>query len=161
MCQMCEEPERSGPQYLIEPLYLTEALDQIREYGWCVQGVLGTGSRPSWAYTAGLTAQGMPELAVTGLPPYQAVYLLDVAAEHALQTGPPIPGQQWLLPRLPRVEAVRISTPAVHLDVAVSCYGEEIQAVQLVYADPEGRFPWSPHYNLGLGGQPVLGVRDA
>ncbi|WP_406637919.1 DUF4262 domain-containing protein [Amycolatopsis sp. WGS_07] len=155
MCQMCEEPERSEEQYLIE------VLDRIREYGWCVQGVLGQGSRPSWAYTAGLTAQGLPELVVTGLSPHHAAYLLNTAAEHALHTGPPIPGEQWLLPRLPRVEVVRIGTPAVHLHVAVSCYGTGIEAVQLVYADPAGWFPWSPHYNLGFGGQPVLGVRNA
>lgn len=155
MCQRCEEPERPEEQYLIE------VLDEIREHGWCVQGVLGTGSRPPWAYTAGLTVQGLPELVVTGLLPHQAVGLLNAAAEHSLHTGPPVPGEQWLLPRLPRVEIVQLSAPAAHLDIAVCCYGTGIEARQLVYADSAGWFPWSPQYNCGRGGQPVLGVRRA
>lgn len=153
MCRMCEEPGNFEEQYLIE------ALDRIREHGWCVQGVLGTGSRPSWAYTAGLTVQGLPELVVTGLLPHHATRLLNAAAEHTLHTGPPEPGEQWLLPRLPKLEIVRLNAPAVHLHVAVCCYGTGIEAVQLVYADSAGWFPWSPRYNFGHGGQPVLGVR--
>ncbi|GAA1023543.1 MULTISPECIES: DUF4262 domain-containing protein [Amycolatopsis] len=155
MCQMCEEPERSEEQHLIE------VLDRIREYGWCVQGVREPGSRPPWAYTAGLTGQGLPELVVTGLSLREATYVLNAGAEHILHTGPPEPGEQWLLPRLPALEVVRLSAPATHLYMAVCCYGARIEARQLVYADPAGRFPWSPQYNFGLGGQPVLGVRDA
>ncbi|MYW91283.1 DUF4262 domain-containing protein [Amycolatopsis rubida] len=155
MCQRCEEPERPEEQYLIE------VLDEIRENGWCVQGVLGTGSRPPWAYTAGLTVQGLPELIVTGLLPHRAMRLLNAAAEQSLCTGPPVPGEQWLLPRLPRLEIVQLSAPAAHLDIAVCCYGTGIEARQLVYADSAGRFPWSPQYNSGRGGQPVLGVRRA
>jgi hypothetical protein len=156
MCQMCwmhEEPERSGEQDL------TGILDRIREYGWSVQGAPGPGSRPHWAYTAGLTAQGQPELVVTGLQPPQAARLLNIAADQAWRTGPPEPGEHWALPGLPLLEAVPLSSPAEHLPVAVSCYGREIRATQLVHADAAGIFPWSAAYHFGLGGQPVLGVR--
>ncbi|WP_033293891.1 DUF4262 domain-containing protein [Amycolatopsis jejuensis] len=153
MCRMCEGPGRfTGPR-------VNEVLERIEEYGWCVQGVLGTDFRPPWAYTVGLTAEGLPELVITGLPPHLAAGALNAAAAEALCTGPPVPGEPWWLPRSPRLEIVQLSAPAAHLSVAVSCYGTEIEARQLVYPDDAGRFPWSPRYNSGLGGQPVLGVR--
>ena len=153
MCRMCEEPERAGKQYL------NEVLDRIREYGWCVQSVLGTETRPPWAYTAGLTAQSLPELVVTGVLPHLAAHVLNTTADQMLLSGPPEPGQRWSLPGLPPLEAVPVSMPTAHLHTAVSCYGTEIQAVQVVHADGFGQFPWSPEYNCGQGGQPVLGVR--
>ncbi|MBB4688643.1 DUF4262 domain-containing protein [Amycolatopsis jiangsuensis] len=154
MCEQCGEPERTAGQR-----YLSEVLDRIREYGWCVQGVLGTGVRPPWAYTLGLTAHGLPELVVTGLPPHPSAVLLSAAAERTLTTGPPEPGARLSLPGHPALEAVALTAPGVHLHFAVALYGPEISAIQLVHSDVRGVFPWSPNYRAGQGGQPVLGER--
>ncbi|GAA3572895.1 DUF4262 domain-containing protein [Amycolatopsis ultiminotia] len=154
MCRMCEEPERSAGQYL------NEVLERIQEYGWCVQGVLGTGARPPWAYTLGLTAQGLPELVVTGLAPHPAAMLLSAAVERVLSAGPPEPGERLELPGRPAPEAVALTAPAVHLHFAVALYGPQIRALQLVHPDADGIYPWSPDYRSGQGGQPVLGERD-
>lgn len=154
MCRMCEEPERTAGQQ-----YLSEVLERVREYGWCVQGVLGTGNRPPWAYTLGLLGHGLPELVVTGLAPHPAAALLTEAAERALTGGPPEPGERLALRGHPALEAVALAAPAAHLHFTVALYGPEIHAIQLVYADSAGVFPWSPHYRAGQGGQPVLGER--
>ncbi|MFI5608861.1 DUF4262 domain-containing protein [Amycolatopsis sp. NPDC051903] len=154
MCEQCEYPGRSGQEYV------AEILARIEEYGWCVQGVLGTDSRPPWAYTVGLTAHGLPELLVAGLPPQPAEALLTAVAERAIGAGPPRPGEVFSLRGLPAVEIVALAEPSAHLLVAVSLYGKEIRALQLVHADEAGRFPWAPSYRDGRGGQPVLGTRS-
>ncbi|MGW4486394.1 DUF4262 domain-containing protein [Amycolatopsis sp. NPDC004368] len=149
MCEQCED----------RPRYLAEIIDRIEEFGWCVQGVLGTGSRPPWAYTVGLTAHGLPELVVTGLPPHPAVLVLSALADRSFASGPPHPGEVFSLRGLPSIEVVALTSPATHLSIAASLYGSDVRALQLVHADEAGRFPWSPSYRDGLGGQPVLGER--
>ncbi|WIX82147.1 DUF4262 domain-containing protein [Amycolatopsis carbonis] len=157
MCEQCEGRDNTGRP---GERYLAEILDRVQEYGWCVQGVLGTGPRPPWAYTVGLTAHGLPELVVTGLPPHASILLLGAAAERSFGSGPPRPGEVFSLRGLPSVEVVALTAPSAHLSVAVSLYGHDIRALQLVHADEAGRFPWSPSYRDGLGGQPVLGTRS-
>ncbi|HWD03988.1 MAG TPA: DUF4262 domain-containing protein [Amycolatopsis sp.] len=153
MCEQCDYPGRAGQEYV------AEILARIDEHGWCVQGVLGTDFRPPWAYTVGLTARGLPELLVVGLAPNLASALLTALAEHALSEGPPRPGEVYSMRRLPSVEIVAVAEPSAHLLIAAALYGREIQALQLVHADEAGRFPWSPSYRDGRGGQPVLGAR--
>jgi Domain of unknown function (DUF4262) len=45
--------------------------------------------------------------------------------------------------------------------VAVAINEPGFAALQLVYADDRGHWPWDPGFRGGRGGQPVLGVRDA
>jgi len=153
MCRQCENPDRSG--------YLERLRDGVADRGWLVQGVEGSGSYPPWAYTIGLSGYGLPELVVTGLPMLEAAELLNDLALHALHASPPSPGEQIPLRGGPLIEVVPLAEPSVHLVFAVALYGPEIRALQLVHADPQGRFPWSPDYRDGRAGQPVLGARHA
>lgn len=55
---------------------------------------------------------------------------------------------------------VAVPHPDVHLPTAAALYGDEVSAVQLVWADPDGRWPWDPGHGGGSGGQPVVGPRE-
>ena len=153
MCWQCEDPDRSEAED-VELLRWDGA-----ERGGVVQGVAGPRHHPPWAYTVGLTAFGLPELLTTGLPPTPAARLLNVLAEQAVHAEPLEHGDHVRLPGGPELEVVALAEPSVHLVAAVAVFGDEIEALQLVYADNRGRWPWSPSYRDGRGGQPVLGAR--
>ncbi|MGW5720407.1 DUF4262 domain-containing protein [Amycolatopsis sp. NPDC003865] len=151
MCFACENPDRSG--------YLQRLRDGVAERGWMVQGVENDGSYPPWAYTIGLSGYGLPELVVTGLPVEVSAKLLNESAKRFLDSAPPAAGERVPLPGGSPAEVVELAEPSVHLVFAADLYGPEIRALQLVHADACGRWPWSPDYRDGQGGQPVLGVR--
>ncbi|MDT7803783.1 MAG: hypothetical protein QOI78_7216 [Actinomycetota bacterium] len=151
MCQQCEDPDRSG--------YLGQLREGVADRGWLVQGVEGARPYPPWAYTVGLSGYGLPELVVTGLPLRAAANLLNDMASHSVHAAPPDPGERIPLRGGPRIEVVPLAEPSAHLVFAVALYGPEIRALQLVHADDQGRWPWSPDFRDGFGGQPVLGVR--
>lgn len=146
MCAMCasETYER----------VVADLAETVREHGWAVRVVYGEGPRPPWAYTVGLGAAGLPELVVTGLPAERAVELLNEAADHLLDAGvAPVPGER----PSSGLEYVAVAEPDAHLVHAVALYGEGRRAVQLVWADERGRWPWE----AAAGGvQPVLGPRS-
>lgn len=45
--------------------------------------------------------------------------------------------------------------------VAREFFGAGIRALQVVYADDRGQWPWDVRYRGGRGGQPVLGSGQA
>ncbi|SFW66979.1 DUF4262 domain-containing protein [Amycolatopsis australiensis] len=151
MCRQCEDPDRSG--------YVERLREGVADRGWLVQGVEGAPLYPPWAYTIGLSGYGLPELVVTGLPVLAAADLLNEMAAHVLHASPPEPGERVPLRGGPLIEVVPLAEPSAHLVFAVALYGTEIRALQLVHADERGRWPWSPDYRDGRGGQPVLGAR--
>ncbi|WP_410567734.1 DUF4262 domain-containing protein [Amycolatopsis sp. cmx-4-61] len=153
MCFECENPDRSG--------YLERLRGGVAERGWLVQGVASAGPYPPWAYTIGLSGYGLPELVVTGLPMLAAGSLLNALASQALRGSPPSAGERIPLPDGRLLEVVELAEPSAHLVFAVALYGPAIRALQLVHADAQGRFPWSPAYRDGRAGQPVLGPRHA
>lgn len=155
MCWQCEN-QRAVWQDYIE--HVREILD---EHCWIVQGVERDSRRPPYAYTVGLTGHDRPELVVTGMRYERAVRLLDGMAAHLLHAEAPAPGAVVPLDGGPVVEFVRVAEPAVHLLVAAACYGPDISALQLAYADKRGRWPWDTGFRGGRGGQPVLGARAA
>ena len=69
------------------------------------------------------------------------------------------PGKRIRLSGRLVVEVVRVAEPGTHLDVAAELFGEQLRALQLVYADRRGHWPWDSRFRGGRGGQPVLGVR--
>ena len=154
MCWQCDHPGANWQDYLA---HLRELLDQ---HCWVVQGVQRQRQRPSYAYTIGLAAHDRPELVVTGLPYDQAADLLNDFAELVLDApAAPQPGELVGLPGGPVAELVRVAEPGVHLAVAAALNGSQFAALQLVYADDRGCWPWEAGFRGGLGGQPVLGGR--
>lgn len=155
MCWQCDHPGATWQDYL---QHLRELLER---HCWIVQGVQRERHRPPYAYTVGLAAHDRPELVVTGLPYDRAVGLLNSAADHVLQGSAPWPGEVMPLRGGPVIEIVRVAEPRVHLKVAAALGGPGLSALQLVYADDLGRWPWDNGFRGGQGGQPVLGARNA
>jgi hypothetical protein len=153
MCWQCDHPGATWQDYVE---HLRGLLEHHR---WVVQGVQRERGRPPYAYTVGLPRQQRPELLVTGLPYDQAADLLSRAAKHVLGADTPRPGEMLPLRGGPMIEIVRIAEPGIHLKVAATLNGPGFSALQLVYADDDGHWPWEADFRGGGGGQPVLGAR--
>ena len=151
MCWMCDGA--SYEEVLARMAWI------VAEQGWAIQGVERGRIHPPWAYTVGLTLAGLPELVVTGMPLPRAAELLNDVAAHAWHAEEPVPGEQVPLVGGPLVEFVELPHPDAHLHTAVQLYGPAIRAVQAVWADDRGRWPWQRGFRSGRGGQPVLGPR--
>jgi hypothetical protein len=146
VCWMCDHPEAMFEDYVQEVLQPV-----IDRYGWAAQGVGGSG-RP-YMYTVGLTARGRPELVVTGRSFESAYDLLDAA----LATDEPRAGHRFDLLSGPMLQVLRVPRAHEHLAVATALYGEQVQALQLVWADGRGRWPWeAPRSRQTLLGRPDL-----
>ena len=152
MCWKCDNPDATDADYfkMIE--------DKIATYGWFIQGVEKDRWRPGFAYTVGLTPLGHPELLVTGMkPPVGARLLNDIAHHLVFHDGLPLlAGDRQQLKDGLTLEVVDVAEPTVHLVMARELYGPGIRAVQLVYADDHGRWPWEVGFR---GSEPVLGPR--
>ncbi|MBS1692717.1 MAG: DUF4262 domain-containing protein [Actinobacteria bacterium] len=151
MCWICDHPEATDEDYL-------ERLRQIvRSHGWAVQYI--ESDRTPFAYTVGLHDCGLPELLVSGVSPDRARRLLSTAARAALRGESFTPGRHTALRAGPLVEVVEVEHPDVHLAWALNHGGPGVRALQLVWADERGRWPWAPRFADGRVRQPVLGVR--
>ena len=151
MCWKCDHPGST----------IEECFDQLRETirtsGWAVQFV--ESDRTPYAYTIGLHDWDVPELLVTGVSPQRAVRLLNSVARDLVRGDTFTPGQQFTIPVGPVIEIVEVAHPDAHMNFAVALGGPEIRALQLVWADGRGRWPWSAEFADGRAAQPVLGVR--
>lgn len=154
MCWDCDHPDATHADFLDHMRGL------IRRHGWAIQGVEGDGVHPPWTYTVGLTAYGDPELVVTGMDLVPAAALLNKTIVHLGHSPRLSPGDQFRLPGQPLVEVVQLTDPTAHLYTAMNIYGLDLRALQLVYADSGGRWPWDAEFRGGQGGQPVLGIRS-
>lgn len=153
MCWVCDHPESNNAARLA---YVQGLLEQ---HPWVVIGVERDGYRPPYSYTVGLTELDRPELLITGLTKERAANVLMAVAEQVLEDETPAPGTRLHLPGKRPGEIVRIAEPSVHLSVAADLFGERLTALQLVYADIRGRWPWDKDFRNGRAGQPVLGPR--
>ena len=131
MCWMCDHPGSTKHDYL------EHVREKMLEHGWAVQYVE---SDPTpYAYTAGLYECGLPELLVTGLPPQPSARMLNTVGRMTVRDGPPAPGTRIQLPAGPLLEVVEVEHPDAHMNVAVAFFGTDMQALQLVWADRNGR----------------------
>lgn len=153
MCWVCEHPE-STEQERLE--YLRGLLDQ---HNWVVIGVHEERYRPPYSYTLGLTDRELPELVVTGLPHKRAADMLTRAAWDVLAGETLAPGNRIRTIGGLLAEVVKVAEPGAHLDAAAGLYGQQLAALQLVYTDRRGYWPWDRRFRGGRGGQPVLGAR--
>ena len=152
MCWMCERPEATFADYVEEVLQ-----PMIDRFGWAVQAVGGSRVHAPFSYTVGLTARGLPELVVTGKQPVEAAAILNGFAGHVSRAVPPEPGDRVQLGTR-WFEVVGLPHPEAHLFVATGLF-EGVQALQLVWPDERGQWPWQRGHRGGRGGQPVLGPR--
>jgi Domain of unknown function (DUF4262) len=151
MCWQCDNPNGTTEEYF------DEVRATIRTHGWVVQGVEDD-QRP-YAYTIGLHDRGLPELLVTGMPPPRAARLLNSAAQAAVDGRVFTPGAHIAVGDGPLVEIVEVAQPDAHMNFAVALGGPDVRALQLVWCDERGRWPWAAGWGHGRRRQPVLGVR--
>jgi hypothetical protein len=151
MCWQCDNPNRTTEDYL------DELRETIRVHGWAVQGV--EDDRLPYAYTIGLQDRGLPELLVTGLSQESAARVLNDVAVAAVGGRVFEPGTHIAVGDGPLLEIVEVDHPDAHLNFAVALCGPDIRALQLVWADDRGRWPWAAGWGPGQRRQPVLGVR--
>jgi Domain of unknown function (DUF4262) len=129
----------------------------VRAHGWVIKYV--EDDRRPYAYTIGLHQLGLPELLVTGVTTERALALLDYFIEEAIAAGPSAPGDRVVLAGALMIEAVHVDHPDAHMAPAVELFGPGLRAVQLVWTDLLGRWPWDKGFDFDGLRQPVLGVR--
>ena len=138
-------------------------LTLIDKYGVALQGVGAGRDEPEYAHTVGLAAVGHPELVMFGVPwnvvhtllnPLAGTVLAGLATYahgdtvHHLAVGFPV-----------RLITVRDSRR--HLPLANTFYAEahgtrgRVAALQLVYPDPQMRWPWEAGSSVAW--MPLLG----
>jgi hypothetical protein len=153
MCRQCDNPSDSDAEEDIDGLR-----ECVREHGWVIKYVEDA-QRP-YAYTVGLHQFGLPEFLVTRVTTERALALLDYFVQDAITEGTPRPGDRVVLADTAQIEAVHVDHPDAHLDLAVLLFGPKVLAVQLVWTDMYGRWPWDKQFDFDGLRQPVLGVRS-
>ena len=152
---MCEfDPRCDGTDELVR-----DAIERIAVGSWSVTGVFGDAANSPFAYTSGLTDHGLPELVITGLSPDLAGTFLNEAARKSV-TDARFCTAGYRPSRLRRPVTFSsvdvIDTDSMRLTRLL--YGEGFRAVQLVWPDESGCFPWDPSYDIPREVQPLLGV---
>ncbi|BBX66608.1 hypothetical protein MPSYJ_00690 [Mycolicibacterium psychrotolerans] len=152
MCWQCDNPDKTTDDYL------DVLRETIKDQRWAVQFV-ESDNRP-FAYTVGLHENGLPELVVTGMRAQTSAKLLNVIGEQMVDEGMVLqPAEHIDCGRRYLLEVVEVEHPDVHLKFALGLYGSTIRALQLVWADDAGRWPWDRGWGHGRRRQPVLGIR--
>lgn len=149
----------------IRAALLEDTRSKIAVHGWTVVAVFPTSGDPgpSFAYTVGLSAKQLPELAIYGLPAQVAHPVLNevarrmVASGAALQSGERIEGV--LVGDVPLVAVTM--TDATDLHHVRELYGAVAAAVQVVWPDSVGILPWEEGSQVTELVQPVRGCPPA
>lgn len=139
-----------------------ETRASIAKYGWTVIGVFPTSDDEGgpFAYTVGLSAKHLPELAVYGLPVPVGQQVLNMVSRRMVDAGAGIVAGQ----RIEDVLAGDVDLVAVEmtrtddLTMVRQVYGSVRPAVQLCWPDLDGLFPWERGSTTGDDDQPVYGV---
>ena len=140
--------------------------DIVRRRGWAIQSVLGEGCEPAFSYTVGLFGFGHPELLIFGLPHDSASSVLNDLCERVRRGGPIIAGELQTFDNWPhRLHAFALADTSEVLFAANRFYNrppdDPVPALQLVWDDRWGRFPWEPGYDPPDWLQPVPGTFTA
>lgn len=121
----------------------------VRDHGWHVVLVGASGSAPEFAYTVGLTATFQHlEIAVLGLPSAKAQLLLNgvgAAIRQGTRFGAGDQSAELLIGYPVAFIAFPPGLVQQYLGFAWQFYGGGgFEALQLVWPDGKGRFPWDP-----------------
>jgi len=153
MCWQCDNPDGTTEDYLDELRAMMRQHD-----GWQVHYVRHD-KRPL-AYTVGLHDRGLPELLISGLDARVSNTVLKSVGHMMADYGTVLaPAMHIDYEDRFLIEVVEVQHPDVHLKSAAAICGPDVRALQLVWADDHGRWPWDPGWGHGRRRQPVLGVR--
>ncbi|GLY33609.1 DUF4262 domain-containing protein [Kineosporia sp. NBRC 101731] len=141
---------------------LEKSRSDIELHGWGYVHVEGDGGSPCLTYTVGMTRfHGHPELVVTGLDARQATTLLDDLADQ-IRCGLRLIAGDRLVEHccdVHRLQLVGVDDPR-RLVQAQEIYASAaglVPALQVVYTDDQGHWPWEPDWAGGTWWQPLLG----
>lgn len=135
--------------------------EKILEYGHTVIGVFPTQDAPGvpFAYTVGRTLKQRPELLITGALPMQTMQgILNGAAE--VDDDAPLEAdtlRKDILGNDLLVKVVTVDPRAAEMFAAFREFGEEnVTALQIIWPDKNGRFPFEGGYSLPPEAQTVF-----
>lgn len=137
-CKCCTD----GPE-----VFWADLEQRIKTYG---VAILGTATETphgelSLSYTIGLSDLGLPEILVFGLPMQAAHVILNAAVSRLKEGNLPLDVPVTELANLPTCfRAVAPTAAAPYIIQANNRAGRELPALQLVWPDTRGRFPWEP-----------------
>ena len=140
----------------------TEIIDRV---GWAVMHILPTDDDPdtvaAYSYTVGLTAKIAPEFVITGLPPDTAEQLLNDMAGRVFHGAGPVAHGTRVADLISGFDAIIVdgtATEQVVAGAALARYGaDQVRLQQIVWPDPQGRFPWDTGYSFAADSQPLIG----
>lgn len=125
-------------------------------YGWAIRHVLGTSFAAPFSYTVGLTARGWDELLITGLPADVAdMFIRNAVAEQELRGSFQSGDRTDVLTESRSVVFVRVEDRG-GLTAAERMLGD-FEALQIVWPDSNGNFPWDIGCRNPPEVQPLLG----
>ena len=128
----------------------------IDVYGWAIRHVLGTPSAVPFSYTVGLTARGWDEFLITGLPADVAdAFIRNAVDEQELRGAFQAGDRTEVLTESGSVGFVPVEDRG-GLTAAERMLGD-FEALQIVWPDSNGNFPWDVGYRNPPEGQPLLG----
>ncbi|WP_191281840.1 DUF4262 domain-containing protein [Pseudolysinimonas yzui] len=128
----------------------------IEEHGWAVRHVMGSPNASQFSYTVGLSAFGHAEIVVTGMPFDSAHIFLNLVGQdlrdgivvaHGIRTTRFTDSGDVAFIDAENTEGLT----AVH-----HRYGE-VRALQLIWPDSTGAYPWETGYRNPPEAQPLLG----
>ncbi len=161
---------RGLPRWHPNP-HVRSSIDTIRRNGWQVTAVsdLCSCSSPDcvppdcpFAYTAGLTLHDIPELAVYGLDPVTSARVLN-------ELGELLHHNDWQTLVAGRVEVAlaAVDVPVRLIEIVdkddmlmANLLFADSPALQVVWPDEYGQFPWDDGYALLEMHQPIMGIDD-
>lgn len=136
----------------------------VRQHGWAVEYVIGEpGERePPFAYTIGLTGLDHDELIIFGVSAETAGAALNTLGERIRGGSRIVPGELQTFEQWPhRLHALELPNPEDLLLAACRYYQHPVAALQLVWDDKWGHFPWEPSYDPPGWLQPLPGTATA
>ena len=133
---------------------LDAELDELIErFGWAVRHVTAT---PPFSYTIGLTDLDHPEIVITGMPFEAAQAFLNLVGE-SVRDGAHFGHGDSTNEFSESGEVLFIRAEDQTGLAAVRDRFPQHDALQLVWPDSTGAFPWQPGYRNSAADQPLLG----
>ena len=134
---------------------------RIRRDGWAPVHVAATPRLAEFSYTVGLTRlHGHPEILVSGAPPDLAARILAAVAQAARADHRVEPGAVWPGAQAGQFQFVRIDDPGrlAHAQHVYHASAGPVPALQVIWSDHQGRWPWSPGWPASAAVQPLFGT---
>ncbi len=149
--------------------FFREHSEIIQQFGWAVVHVLPSDEDPAdavpFAYTVGLTATDRAELIIAGLPPDLSHQLINEVAGRVHDEGVRFRHGRRVSGLIVDQDVVILAgrpTGELWPGAALARYGRErLRLQQLVWPDPEDRFPWQEDYPAEEYCQPLIDAPSA